>query len=315
MKVNKIVPVALGALLLMAGCKSTETITEQQNGTISQQQKPELPAFDTEGHRGARGLMPENSIPAMMKALELGVTTLEMDTHITKDGKVVVTHDPHINPLYARTPDGKDITKEESKKYAIYQMNYDQVRQFEMGTKFYDAYPQQQKVKTYIPLLAELIDSVQTHIKKNNLPQVFYNIETKSVPNGDNTIHPEPAVFVKKLVEVLEEKNLTPWVIIQSFDPRTLQVLHQQYPHIRASLLVSNKDSFEENLERLGFTPVVYSPNYKLVTAELIQKAHAKNIKVIPWTVNTAEDIARLKALGVDGIISDYPNLFAEAGK
>ncbi|MBC5775538.1 glycerophosphodiester phosphodiesterase [Pontibacter sp. KCTC 32443] len=307
MIINKIVPVALAALLLLAGCKSTETISQQQN--------PELPAFDTEGHRGARGLMPENSIPAMMKALELGVTTLEMDTHITKDGKVVVTHDPHINPLYARTPDGKDITKEENKKYAIYQMDYDQVHQFEMGTKFYDAYPQQQKLKTYIPLLSELIDSVQTHIKKNNLPQVFYNIETKSVPDGDNAIHPEPAVFVKKLVEVLEEKKLTQWAIIQSFDPRTLQVLHQQYPHIRASLLVSNKDSFEENIERLGFTPVVYSPNYKLVTPELIAKAHAKNIKVIPWTVNTAEDIARLKAMGVDGIISDYPNLFKEMQK
>jgi glycerophosphoryl diester phosphodiesterase len=307
MILHKIVPVALSALFLVSSCKSTATITQHQT--------PELPAFDTEGHRGARGLMPENSIPAMMKALELGITTLEMDCHVTKDGKVVMTHDPHINPLYARTPDGKDITKEESQNYAIYQMDYDQVRQFEMGTKFYDTYPNQQKVKTYIPLLSELIDSVQNHIKANNLPQVFYNIETKSVANGDNTIHPEPAVFVKKLVEVLEDKKITDWVIVQSFDPRTLQVLHQQYPHIRASLLVSNKDSFEENIDRLGFTPVVYSPNYKLVTPELIAKAHAKNIKVIPWTVNTAEDIARLKAMGVDGIISDYPNLFKEVQK
>ncbi|NDK57002.1 glycerophosphodiester phosphodiesterase family protein [Pontibacter fetidus] len=304
MILHKIVPVAVTALLLISSCKSTETITKQQ--------MPELPAFDTEGHRGARGLMPENSIPAMMKALELGVTTLEMDCHVTKDGKVVVTHDPYINPLYARTPDGKDITKEESQNYAIYQMDYDQVRRFEMGTKFYDTYPHQQKVKTYIPLLAELIDSVQNHIKANNLPQVFYNIETKSVANGDNTIHPEPAVFVKKLVEVLEEKKITEWAIVQSFDPRTLKVLHEQYPNIRASLLVSNKDSFEENIERLGFTPVVYSPNYKLVTPELIAKAHEKNIKVIPWTVNTAEDIARLKAMGVDGIISDYPNMYKE---
>ncbi|MBB6612834.1 glycerophosphodiester phosphodiesterase [Pontibacter sp. Tf4] len=287
----------------MTGCKSTETIT---------QQKPALPAFDTEGHRGARGLMPENTIPAMMKALQLGVTTLEMDTHITKDGKVVVTHDPYINYLYARTPDGKDIPKSDEKKYPVYQLNYDQVRQFEMGTKFYDKYPQQQKLKTYIPLLSELIDSVQTHLKENNLPQVFYNIETKSVADGDNVIHPEPEVFTTKLVEVLEAKNLAEWVIVQSFDPRNLQVLHQKYPHIKASLLVSNKDSFEENLERLGFTPDVYSPNYKLVTPELLAKAHAKNIKVIPWTVNELEDIKRLKAMGVDGIISDYPNLFNE---
>ncbi|WP_162428723.1 glycerophosphodiester phosphodiesterase [Pontibacter pudoricolor] len=303
--IRKLLPVALSAMLLVTGCKSTETMTAQQNN-------PPFPAFDTEGHRGARGLMPENSIPAMMKALELGVTTLEMDTHVTKDGKVVVTHDPHINHLYARTPDGKDFTKAESKNYAIYQLDYEQVRRFDLGTKFYDTYPQQEKVKTYIPLLAELIDSVQNHIKANNLPQVFYNIETKSVAEGDNKIHPEPAEFVKKLVEVLEEKKITPWVIVQSFDPRTLQVLHQQYPHIKASLLVSNKDSFEENIARLGFTPEVYSPSYKLVTPELLAKAHAKNIKVIPWTVNTVEDITRLKAMGVDGIISDYPNLFKE---
>jgi len=300
--IHKILPVAVTALLLMAGCKSTQ---------ISQQ-APELPAFDTEGHRGARGLMPENSIPAMRKAIDLGVTTIEMDCHITKDGKVVVTHDPYINYLYARTPDGQDIPKSDNKKYAIYKLNYDQVRQFEMGTKFYDAYPHQQKLKTYIPLLEELVDSVQTYLKDNNKPQVFYNIETKSVANGDNDIHPEPAVFVQKMVEVLEAKKITPWVIIQSFDPRTLQELHKSYPHIKASLLVSNKDSFEENIERLGFTPQVYSPNYKLVTPELLAKAHAKNIKVIPWTVNTLEEITRLKEMGVDGIISDYPNLFNE---
>lgn len=302
--IRKIVPVALAAVMFMAGCKSTET--------ISQQQRPDLPAFDTEGHRGARGLMPENTIPAMITAIDLGVTTIEMDTHVTKDGKVVVTHDPHINPLYARTPDGQDIPKADGKKYAIYQMNYDQVRQFDMGTRYYDKYPEQRKMEAHIPLLADLIDSVQAYLKANNLPQVFYNIETKSVADGDNTIHPEPAEFTTKLVEVLEAKGIAQWAIVQSFDPRTLKVLHQKYPHIRASLLVSNKDSFEENLERLGFMPDVYSPNYKLVTPELIAKAHAKNIKVIPWTVNELEDIVRLRAMGVDGIISDYPNLFKE---
>lgn len=253
--------------------------------------------------------MPENTIPAMRKAIDLGMTTIEMDCHITKDRKVVVTHDPHINPLYARTPDGKDLSKEESKKYAIYQMDYAEVRRFDMGTKFYDLYPQQQKMEAYIPLLEELIDSVQNYLEVKGLPQVFYNIETKSVAKYDNQLHPEPAVFVDLMVEVIERKGITPWVIIQSFDPRTLQELNKRYPHIRTSLLVSNQDSFEQNIERLGFIPVIYSPNFKLVTAELLQKCHEKQIKVIPWTVNTAEEIARLRALGVDGIITDYPNL------
>ncbi|MDX5418652.1 MAG: glycerophosphodiester phosphodiesterase [Hymenobacteraceae bacterium] len=306
---KKYLPFAFAALLSMGACKSSEPAQQQLVTQQQDQQLPPLPAFDTEGHRGARGLMPENTIPAMRTAIDLGMTTIEMDCHITKDRKVVVTHDPYINPAYARTPDGKDFTKEESKNYAIYQMDYAEVRKFDMGTKFYDLYPQQQKMEAYIPLLEELIDSVQQYLEVKGLPQVFYNIETKSVAKNDNQLHPEPAAFVDLMVEVIERKGIAPWVIIQSFDPRTLQELNKRYPHIRTSLLVSNQDTFEQNIERLGFIPVVYSPNYKLVTDELLQKCHEKQIKVIPWTVNTAEEIARLRALGVDGIITDYPNL------
>lgn len=293
--------IAFTALILASGCKSSENTA---------QHKVPLPAFDTEGHRGARGLMPENTIPAMIKAIDLGVTTIEMDCHITKDGKVVVTHDPHISHLYARTPEGKDFSKEESQQYTVYQMNYDDVRQFDTGTKHYELYPRQQKIKTHIPLLSELIDSVQTYLKAKDLPQVFYNIEIKSKEGKDNAYHPEPARFTQLVVEQVEQKNITPYVIIQSFDKRALQALHRQYPHIRASLLVSNQDSFEENIKQLGFTPDVYSPNYKLVTEELVQKCHEQNIKLVPWTVNTVEDIARLREMGVDGIISDYPDLY-----
>jgi glycerophosphoryl diester phosphodiesterase len=300
---NKIFTVALVSFGILVGCKSSQLLTLNN---------PDLPVFDSQGHRGARGLMPENTIPAMRKAIDLGMTTIEMDCHITKDKVVVVTHDPHINPLYARKPDGTDLTKEEGKKYAIYDLNYAEVREFQMGTKPYDLFPQQQKVKTYIPRLAELIDSVQTYLQVKNLPQVFYNIETKSSDKGDNKLHPAPAEFVRLLVKVIADKKITPWVVIQSFDPRTLQEIHRQYPQIKTSLLISNQESFENNLQKLGFTPTVYSPNVKLVTAELVQKCHAKNIKIVPWTANTKEEIVSLKALGVDGIISDYPNLLAE---
>lgn len=300
---KNLLSIALAGLALFAGCKSSES--------LSQQNAP-LPAFDTEGHRGSRGLMPENTVPAMIKAIDLGVTTIEMDCHVTKDRQVVVTHDPHINPLYARTPAGEDFTKEESKQYAIYQMNYDDVRRFDTGSKPYALYPRQQKMEAHIPLLSELIDSVQTYLKANNLPQVFYNIEIKSKEGKDNELHPEPATFAKLVVEVLEQKKITPWVIIQSFDMRALQELHRQQPHIRTSLLINNEQSVEENLRQLGFTPDVYSPHAKLVTKELVRQCHDRQIKVIPWTVNTAEGIAEMKALGVDGVISDYPDLFAQ---
>lgn len=298
---NKFLSAALCGALLLSGCRSSLPVLQQSAA---------LPEFDSQGHRGSRGLMPENTIPAMRKALSLGVTTLEMDCHITRDGQVVVTHDPHINHLYARTPAGADISKEESARYAIYQMDYAQVRAFDIGTKFYSLYPLQQKVRSYIPLLSELIDSVQTYVREQQRPQVFYNIETKSKAGGDHKLHPEPETFVKLLMEVVEKKKITPYVTIQSFDPRTLQVLHRKYPRVRAVYLVQEQKTLNEYLQELGFKPAILSPNYKLVTAELIKQCHDRQIKVIPWTVNTAEEIARLKSLGVDGIISDYPDLF-----
>lgn len=290
------------ATALSLGCQSPRTLV---GGTAK------LPAFDEEGHRGARGLMPENTIPAMYKAIDLGVTTLEMDCHISKDKKVVLAHDDYINHLFSSTPDGHEISSADAKKYAIYQMDYSELQKFDLGSRFYDKFPQQQKFKVHMPTLADLIDSVQLYLKANNKPQVFYNIETKSKVSGDNVLHPQPAEFVKLLMEVVESKKITPWVIVQSFDPRTLQVLHKEYPGVKAAFL-TEKDAFEENLKNLGFTPAIYSPNSKLVTAELVKKCHDQGMKIIPWTVNTSEEMVKLKALGVDGIISDYPNLFKE---
>lgn len=268
-----------------------------------------LPVFDSEGHRGARGLMPENTIPAMLKAIDLDITTLEMDVHITSDHKVILSHDDHVNSLFTLTADGKEISKEEAEKLIFYEMAYTTISSFDVGSKFYDKFPQQQKLKVHIPLLADLVDSVQNNLKEKNKSQVFYNIETKSKPTGDGRFNPDPETFVKLLMEVIESKKITPWVIIQSFDPRTLRVLHQKYPHVRTSYLVEG-NSLAQNLKELGFTPAIYSPNVKLVTAELVKECHDKGLKIVPWTINSKEEIERIKALGVDGIISDYPNLF-----
>jgi glycerophosphoryl diester phosphodiesterase len=299
---NKTISALLLSAALMTACKTSAPTS---------QEKPPLPTFDLEGHRGARGLMPENTIPAMRKAIDLGMTTLEMDAHITRDNQVIIAHDDYFNPLFALTPDGKEIPKEDAKKYALYQMDYAQIKTFDVGSRFYGNFPKQQKMKAHVPLLVDLIDSVQAYLKANNKPQMFYNIETKSKLAGDHKLHPDPENFVKLLMGVIEQKKITPWVIIQSFDPRTLQVMRQKYPEVRTSLLVENKKTLEENLKTLGYTPTIYSPNYKLVTAELVKKCHDLGIKVIPWTVNTPEEITQMKALGVDGIISDYPNLLA----
>jgi len=299
---NKQNSLFLAALLLAAGCKS---ITRN---TLAD---AKFPDFSAEAHRGGRGLMPENTIIAMLDAMKYDkITTLEMDTHITRDGKVVVTHDDYLSPGFMLTPEGKDIPKADAKKYPVFQMDYAWLKTFDIGTKVNTGFPQQKKIKTYIPLLADLIDSVQHEIKSKGKKQYFYNIETKCGPEGDGVVNPDPEVFVKLLMGVIGKKKITPYVVIQSFDKRTIQLLHQEYPAVRTSYLVSKKKSYEEYMAELGYKPFILSPEWKTVDAELVRKAHADGVKVIPWTANTAKDIAHLKALKVDGIISDYPNLF-----
>jgi len=294
------VNLCLAALLLGTSCSVKQ-------GNINKE--PEFPTFDTEAHRGGRGLMPENTIAAMIHGIDLGVTTIEMDCHITKDNQVIVSHDDALNPAHMLKPDGSELEPKSEKQYILYQMTYAEISKYDIGTKYYDAFPEQKKQKAHIPLLSDLIDSVQAHIKVTGKKQVFYNIETKSSAKGDGKLQPEPEVFVRLLMEQIEKKGITPWVIIQSFDVRTLEVLNKKYPHVKTSYLVS-KNNLESNLQKISFTPTVYSPHYKLVDADLVKQCHEKGMKIIPWTPNTKEEIDQLKAFGVDGIISDYPNLF-----
>lgn len=302
MKKSKIVFSFL-SLALFAACS--------QSAYKNNNMQVEFPAFSAEAHRGGRGLMPENTIIAMQDAMTFDkITTLEMDTHITKDGKVVVTHDDYLSPGFMLTPDGKEIPASDSKKYAIFQMDYEQLKAFDIGTKINKGFPQQKKIKTFIPLLADLIDTVQKDIKQKNKKQLFYNIETKCEPAGDNIVNPTPEVFVKLLMDVIEQKKITPFVVIQSFDKRTIQIINKKYPAVKTSFLVANKKTYEENMADLGYKPFILSPIYSMVNADLMKKAHADGVKVIPWTANTAEEINRLKFLKVDGIITDYPNLF-----
>ncbi|MCC8426535.1 glycerophosphodiester phosphodiesterase family protein [Mucilaginibacter sp. UR6-11] len=263
--------------------------------------------FDTQAHRGGRGLMPENSIPAMLNGVKLGVQTLELDTRITADGKVVVSHDGVMTAAFMQKPDGSDLTKAEEKQHALYKMTYDSIRMYIEGIKSYPDFPQQQKIRTYKPLLADLIDSVEAYTKTNHLKPVYYNIETKSSASGDNINNPVPALFVKLLMDVITSKHITNRVIIQSFDPRTLQVLHQQMPEVKTAFLIQTGD-YDGNIKLLGFNPTILSPEQKIVTPDLVTAAHKNNILVIPWTVNDEAAMKALADLKVDGLISDYPD-------
>ncbi len=264
--------------------------------------------FDKQGHRGARGLMPENTIPAMKLALDLGVT-LEMDIHFSKDKKPIVSHDHWFNSKFVLTPEGKTIPAKDQKSNKLYNLNYDEIRKYDVGLKAHPDFPDQKKISAYIPLLSELIDSVELYARQKKYPLPKYNIETKTSVSGDDIFHPEPEEFVRELMKVIKSKKIAKRVIIQSFDVRTLEIIHAKHKKIKTAYLVS-RGGIEQNLKKLTFKPTIYSPNYKLVDKELVEQCRGFGMKLIPWTVNTKQEIESLKALGVDGIISDYPNLF-----
>lgn len=266
--------------------------------------------LDVQGHRGCRGLMPENTIPAMLKALELGVTTLELDVVITKDQQVVLSHEPFFNHEIATEPNGELVTEAAEKSLNIFQMNMEEVSRYDVGMRVHPRFPDQVKIKVAKPSLEALFDSVKTYCKQTGKPLPFFNIETKSNPATDAIYHPAPALFVDLLMAVITKKGMQEKAMIQSFDFRTLQYLHQKYPTMATVALVEDFDKtpFERQLNKLGFVPTVYSPNFVLVDSILVAACQQKNIRLIPWTVNDTADMKRMKALGVDGIITDYPD-------
>lgn len=275
--------------------------------------KSEMPAsLDKEGHRGCRGLMPENTIPAMLKAIDLGVNTIEMDVVFTSDMRAILSHDPFFNHDITTTPDGSFIDERDEKKFNLYKMTYEEVARYDVGLKQNPRFPKQNKIKAVKPLLAAVIDSVEEYISNHHLKPVKYNIETKTKAETDNVFHPAPDVFVDELMKVIAAKKIIDKVIIQSFDVRTLQYLHSKYSNITTSLLIEPKEmiSVSKKIGQLGFVPDIVSPEYHMVTNQMIADLHKKSVKVIPWTVNDKKTISQLTEMGVDGIISDYPDLF-----
>ena len=295
--------------LFFAACNTTKKTTTK-NDIYN---KPLGANFDYQGHRGSRGLMPENTVPAMYKAIDLGATTLEMDVVFTKDNIAILSHEPFFNAEITTKPDGKSVEPGEEKSLNIYKMTFAETQKYDVGLKPHARFAKQQKISAAKPALAALIDSVESYSAANNKLPLFYNIETKTKPETDKIFHPTPASFVDMLMKVILAKNISDRVIIQSFDRRTLQYLHKKYPTIKTALLVeaTDKNSFRKQLKDLGFMPSIYSPEQALINPNLITECHKRNIQITPWTVNEKKEIIKFKKMGVDGIISDYPDLFS----
>ncbi|MGE0332052.1 MAG: glycerophosphodiester phosphodiesterase [Ramlibacter sp.] len=297
------------SLLAMAGC-----------GTLM----PAAPAFDAQGHRGARGLAPENTLPAFERALNIGVNTLELDVGVTADGVVVVGHDPALNPAITRDATGRWLA---GKGPTVKSLTLAQLQAYDVGrinpdTPYAKTFSTQvPRDGTRMPTLASLF----AFVKERGIHDVRFNIETKINPTQpDETVNPEQ--MTRALLNVIREAGMQKRVTIQSFDWRTLQIVQgfePAIPTVYLSIQTANTDNIRDGVWTAGFKiaehgsvpkmvkaagGAVWSPNGGAVTEALVKEAQGLGLKVVPWTINNPADMERLIGWGVDGLITDYPD-------
>ncbi len=278
----------------------------QPNLPVEQQPKPSI---DWQGHRGARGLAPENTIPAFLLALEYQqVKTLELDVVISADQQIIVSHEPWFSASICAHPDGRPVSEEEEKQLNIYQMKLADIQAFDCGRRGHPDYPEQRPMSAIKPTLEEVIKTVEARATDLERDLPFYNIEIKSRPEWDSLYTPPPTVFANLVLSEVKRLGIQERTTVQSFDTRTLQVLHQLDSTQVLAYLIGNPHTFAANMDTLGFTPDIYSPYYLLVSDNLLQSVHEQDMLLIPWTVNDTATMRGLVELGVDGIITDYPN-------
>jgi len=305
MKKKSILYLLLTAIIFQfAACNSTE------NGSTENKKEPKtVTKIDVQGHRGCRGLMPENTIPAFLHALSLGVTTLELDVVVTADSLVIVSHEPWFSHEFSLLSGGEPVKEENEKNYNIFKMDYNKTQSFDVGTINHPRFPGQEKMNVTKPLLADVIESAINYAEKNNLPKPKFNIEIKSAPEWDSIFIPSTEIYVPLVVNTILQQLTTDNFNLQSFDFRVLQYLSKNYPTIELAVLIEDQRTPEEIIEQLGFMPQIYSCNYTLVNKELKEFCDKNNLKLIPWTVNDINAMERLIEMEVDGIITDYPNI------
>jgi glycerophosphoryl diester phosphodiesterase len=290
-------------------------------------------AFDLQGHRGTRGLAPENTLVAFARALGLGVATLELDTGVTRDGVVVVSHDSRLNPDFTRGPDGKWIA---GPGPAIFSLSRAEVLTYDVGrlrpdTAYGRLYPEQVPADgTRIPTLRE----VYALAAKAGNSAVRFNVETKLDP-GKPEETPAPEAFADAVLAVVREAGALGRTSIQSFDWRTLRHVQKVAPEVETCYLTSrgddqlrsgqpgpspwlagfDLDDYGGSVPRLvkAAGGRCWSPNFRDLTADTVAEARRLGLRVVPWTVNRPEDLAAVIDLGVDGLISDRPDVARRA--
>jgi glycerophosphoryl diester phosphodiesterase len=259
------------------------------------------------GHRGARGHLPENTIPSFIRALEQGANAIELDVVITKDRNVLVSHEPYMSSGICVDAEGNKL-QNPSKMHNIYEMTVAETRSYDCGSLPHSRFKDQEKMVVHKPLLSEVVEAVEQFMADKPKRPIVYNVEIKSQPKTDGTHHPEPVDYAQLVYAEMKRLNIVGKSMVQSFDLRILQELRKLDADLPISFLIANAKSWEKNIQELGFVPQYYTPYYKLIKKKTVKQLQAKNMKVGVWTVNDQKLIRKLISWGVDIIITDYPD-------
>lgn len=263
---------------------------------------------EVHGHRGCRGLEPENTIPAFERAARMGCGWLELDVVLTGDGHVLVSHEPWMDHRICTAPNGDTLTEEQGLLQNIHRMDLHQVQAWDCGSRTHPDFPDQEARKATKPTLAAVVEAVEELTLTEGVGPVSFNIEIKSDPAWYGIYQPAPDTLAAAVMQAIEDLKIGANCMVQSFDPAVLEAVHAIDPGIRTALLVESGTDPGMALARLSFLPDVYSPHYSLVDSATVEMLQQRDLAVVVWTVNREEDIRRMIALGVNGIISDHPD-------
>ncbi|MBX2978083.1 MAG: glycerophosphodiester phosphodiesterase [Flavobacteriales bacterium] len=263
---------------------------------------------DIHGHRGCRGLLPENSIPGFLKAVEIGCDMLELDVVLSADDEVVVSHEPWMSSTICTAANDEPIPLDRERALNMYRMTLAEIQAYDCGSLPHPRFPDQEARTVFKPTLRQVVEAADEHALLNGMVSPSYNIEIKSDPAHYGTYQPDPATFARRVIREIDDLGIANRCIVQSFDPAILEVVNEERPDLILAFLVENADGLKKNLKRLSFQPAIYSPYFELVDKKMLEALRERNIELVVWTVNEPKDIKRMLQLGVDGIISDYPD-------
>jgi glycerophosphoryl diester phosphodiesterase len=259
------------------------------------------------GHRGFRGLYPENTLIAFTEAIKIGVDAIELDIVMSADGKIVVSHEPFMSQITCLKPNGSELTAQEDQQFNLYKMSYEEIKQFDCGLKKNPKFPEQNSIAAYKPLLSETIEVCDTFAASQNT-SIDYIIEIKSDADLYGTFYPNPPEYVTAIFKVLDVYSICDRVILKSFDVTILNEIKRQRPSQKTSLLINREESIKEKLKQLDFTPETLGVYFKLLSEDIVMYYKNKGVLINAWTVNNTKKIQEVIALNVDGVITDYPD-------